>query len=113
EHALETPLVCPQCGGRYLISDLLNAPLRYWPGPDAVIAQAPCCGAREELRIESGAVCRGYTYAAARMHFCAMERYIAPDLEIIQKDKMLAFSFQGRHYLVSEKGPENDPQSGL
>ena len=66
------------------------------------ISESPCCYTREELRIETGKVWRGYVYAAGAPHFCGMEEYEVPNLILKTKRPELSFVLGGQERTVAK-----------
>jgi len=97
---IDTAQVCKLCGGAFTIRGILDHISYYTPAVDVVVAEGPCCHHTEELRIEEGKVVRGYVYAAGTSHFCGMEDYIVPGLELIEKTERLVFVLDGLKRVV-------------
>ncbi|MBN1269339.1 MAG: hypothetical protein JXB04_07120 [Kiritimatiellae bacterium] len=99
---IDSPQTCRLCGGRFTVRALLDRITHFWPEVDVVVSDSPCCHTAEELRIEDRKVERGYVYAAGAPHFCGMEVYDAPTLELKEKQDTLVFVLDGKERTVAQ-----------
>ncbi|MDF7809642.1 hypothetical protein P4E94_19545 [Pontiellaceae bacterium B12219] len=97
---IDTIQKCKLCGGRFTIREVLSQPKYFWPEVDVVVCKASCCDHKEELSIKNNKVERGYVYAAASPHFCGMEIYDVPSLQLIENKDRLVFIFDGKKHEV-------------
>lgn len=93
--AIDDARACGLCGGSFTVRELLDRVASFWPEVDVVVSRSACCGGPEELRISDGLVERGYVYAAGAPHFCGMEEYVVPGLEVREKGDRLVFALDG------------------
>ena len=73
---------CCMCGGTFTVRALIEAADRYWPSLNVVYSRSPCCQSQQELSVHTNKIIRGYTYAAGEPHFCGMEEYDAPGIDL-------------------------------
>lgn len=99
---IDTPISCSKCSKRYTVRELLRSGLHFWADVNALIAKAPCCGDTVELRVETGKVWIGYTYAAGSAHFAPMEEYEAPGLVAVTSNDSVKIT-AGDEILVYSK----------
>ena len=69
---------CPQCGRSIDVRALLDRLPDCWRAANAVIAETPCCGSRQELRLVTGKVLTGRVYAAGRPRFRTARAFDVP-----------------------------------
>lgn len=74
---------------RQVVSDATD----YWPTLHVVLSTTACCGSREEFQPDRELVWRGYVYGAGTAHFCGMEAYAAPGMEIDRDGEDLRLTF--------------------
>ena len=72
------PLTCKHCGATFTLDELLANISDYWIQVNAVICETPCCHKREEIRLRSGKLLRGYIYAAGAPRFRTTEQHEVP-----------------------------------
>lgn len=99
---IDAQQACNLCGGRFTIRAIIERISSFWPEVDVVVSETPCCHALEELRIENKRVWRGYIYAAGAPHFCGVEEYEVPTLELKRKDSVLVFELDGVEQIVEK-----------
>ncbi|NDJ77526.1 MAG: hypothetical protein GYB65_14835 [Chloroflexi bacterium] len=101
---IDTERACNTCGKTFTIRSIIAATAWYWPALDVAVSATPCCQFREELRLNTGQVLRGYVYAAGTAHFADMETYAAPDLIVNHKDATgLTFTLDGVTHTIQTK----------
>jgi len=96
---------CKLCGGSFTVRAVLDLANHFWPEVDVVVCGSPCCDHREELRVEDGKVERGYVYAAGSAHFCGMEEYDVPTLEV--ETKRMTAEQSTRRYRLPRRDNRN------
>lgn len=72
---------CPSCKQGIPPAEFIAACSSYWRALNVVRFSCPMCQKSTEASIESSKISLGYTYAAARPHFCGMEEFEVTELQ--------------------------------
>jgi len=110
--SVEVKIECPGCKTDVLVADVLRGASKYWPTEKVALhCYFSCCGGVHEASIRSGKISMGYLSAAGTAHFCGMEDYEIPGMQVCQCDAGLEVIYEGEQYLITGLDQKPAPTS--
>jgi len=100
-------IVCYGCSARLSAQEFLDGSSAWWERVDCLQFRCCRCAATFEVRIESGQVTFGYTYAAGGPHFAGMVPISVPEIGARPLEQGLQVTFGPVTKLV-ERLPQSD-----